>query len=183
MTMSRTTVLKNMDASNVTRSEQNMNSMIRHISTSEQLRIGGVYDISDKHSIGLEVNYSNTPIISGYTTANMTIDDNGNHTDIVSLYSMELDRERLSVSGNYFLKLDTVGSMFKLLFDYNNYHNNNDNDYNSEYTGFMNFDTIYRNFIRNFSDLYTVNADFDIQVGKSFQNHDRDQVFIQQYAL
>ena len=79
---------------------------------------------------------------------------------------MELDRERLSVSGNYFLKLDTVGSMFKLLFDYNNYHNNNDNDYNSEYTGFMNFDTIYRNFIRNFSDLYTVNADFDIQVGK-----------------
>ncbi len=157
---------ENMDASNVTRSEQNMNSMIRHISTSEQLRIGGVYDISDKHSIGLEVNYSNTPIISGYTTANMTIDDNGNHTDIVSLYSMELDRERLSVSGNYFLKLDTVGSMFKLLFDYNNYHNNNDNDYNSEYTGFMNFDTIYRNFIRNFSDLYTVNADFDIQVGK-----------------
>ena len=161
-----TNSFENMNVSNVTRSEQNMNSMIRHISTSEQLRIGGVYDISDKHSIGLEVNYSNTPVISGYTTANMTIDDNGNHTDIASLYSMGLDRERLSVSGNYFLKLDTVGSMFKLLFDYNNYHNNNDNDYNSTYTGFMNFDTIYRNFIKNFSDLYTVNADFDIQVGK-----------------
>ena len=162
-----TNTFENMNASSVTRSEQNINSMIRHISTSEQLRIGGVYDISDKHSIGLEVNYSNTPVISGYTTGNMTIDDNGNHTDIASLYSMGLDRERLSVSGNYFLKLDTVGSMFKLLFDYNNYHSDNHNDYNSTYTGFMNFDTIYRNLIRTFSDLYTVNADFDIQVGKA----------------
>ncbi len=133
--------------------------------TSERLRIGGVYDITPTQSVGLEVNYSNYPNQSS-TDGAMTINNNGNITNIASKYGFLTSNQRVSVSANYFRNLDTLGSIFKLMFNYNNSQKDDYNDYNSTYTGFMTFDTTYRSDVGTGNNLYTVNADFNIQVGK-----------------
>lgn len=133
--------------------------------TSERLRIGGVYDITPTQSVGLEVNYSNYPNQSS-TDGAMTINNNGNITNIASKYGFLTSNQRVSVSANYFRNLDTLGSIFKLMFDYNNSQKDDYNDYNSTYTGFMTFDTTYRSDVGTGNNLYTINADFDIHVGK-----------------
>lgn len=134
--------------------------------TGERLRIGGVYDITPTQSVGLEVNYSNYPNQSR-TDGSMAINNSGNVTDIASKYGFMLDNQRVSVSANYFRNLDTLGSLFKLMFDYNNSQRDDHNDYNSIYTGYMTFDTTYRSNVGTGNNLYTVNVDFDIHVGKA----------------
>ena len=124
-----------------------------------QARIGGFYDLSDKQSIGLEINYSDmNDKFKNY--ANLTDLTDGNQTDIVSNYNGRMIIDNYSVSANYLLRLDSLGSMFKILLDY--FHNKADNKQNSnaEYSGYVNYDSIYRNSSFTTNNTYVVTADW-----------------------
>jgi len=140
---------------------QNVHSVFNTPQTlnTAQARIGGIYDFSDKQSIGLEVNYSNLAVKnknSGYST-DIT---NGNQTNVASNYNGEMATNNYSVSANYLLRLDSLGSMFKLLLDY--FHNNAENkqNYNAKYSGTINLDSIYRSNIPTINNTYTATADW-----------------------
>jgi len=123
-----------------------------------QARIGGIYDLSDKQSVGLEVNYSNRDIKSE-NSANLTDITNGNQTDIISYYNAKMTIDNYSASANYLLRLDSLGSMFKILADY--IHNGSDNgqDYNSKFSGYVNYDSIYRSNTSITNNTYALTAD------------------------
>jgi hypothetical protein len=123
------------------------------------VRLGVIYDLSDKQSVGLEVNYSSSSI-KGNTFANLTNITNGNQTDIVSHYNGTIAVNNYSASANYLLRLDSLGSMFKVLLDY--FHNTSANkqNYNSQFSGAVNLDSIYRSNIPTTNNTYAVTADW-----------------------
>ncbi|MDR2057987.1 MAG: TonB-dependent receptor [Dysgonamonadaceae bacterium] len=124
-----------------------------------QARIGGFYDLSDKQSIGLEVNYSDMNMRNS-NYANLTDITDGNQTDVAGNYSGKMMIDNYSISANYLLRLDSLGSMFKILLDY--FHNKLDykQNFNAEYSGYINLDSIYRNNTFTKNNTYAVTADW-----------------------
>jgi hypothetical protein len=131
-----------------------------------QVRIGGIYDLSDKQSVGLEVNYNNR-LAKGKTPSTLTDITDGNQTDIISYYNAKYINDNYSASANYLLRLDSLGSLFKILLDY--FHNKADNrqNYNSEYSGYVSFDSIYR------SNMFTTNNTSAVTADLSHYFNDR----------
>jgi len=123
-----------------------------------QARIGGIYDLSDRQSLGLEVNYNNRLIKNINSSTLMDITD-GNKTDVIGYYDGKYTNDNYSTSANYLLRLDSLGSMFKILLDY--FHNQTDSkqNYNAEYSGYVNFDSIYRSDMFTTNNTYAVTAD------------------------
>ena len=153
-----------------------------------QARIGGIYDLSDKQSVGLEVNYSNLTIKnknSGYST-NIT---DGNQTDVASDYNGKTATNNYSISANYLLRLDSLGSMFKVLLDY--FHNNAENkqNYNAAYSGYMNIDSIYRSNIPTINNTYAVTVDWShhfndistLNIGAKYARNEMDNTTLFEY--
>ena len=128
-----------------------------------RVRFGGIYDLSDKQSIGLEGYYSRS---SRKNSSNgiLTETINGDHTDITSLFNGKNITDNYSASANYILKLDSVGSLFKVLLDYHHNESDDNQHYNSEYRGYMNYDTIYQSHMNTQNDLYAVSADLALQL-------------------
>ena len=62
--------------------------------------------------------------------------------------------------------LDTLGSTFKLLLDYNRRNGDDHSDYHSLYSGFRNLDSTYRSDIITLNNIYSATADFDIALSK-----------------
>jgi len=124
-----------------------------------QIRLGGIYDLSDKQSVGLEVNYSDQRFKS-QSFGDLTNITDGNQTDITSIYNAKNAVANYSVSANYLLRLDSLGSMFKVLLDY--FHNKSDytEGNNALYSGYMNIDSIYRSNIPTINNTYAVTADW-----------------------
>jgi hypothetical protein len=124
-----------------------------------QARIGGIYDLSDKQSVGLEVNYYNRDIKINNSANSMDI-TNSNQTNVKSQYDGKMLNDNYSTSANYLLRLDSLGSMFKVLLDY--FHNKSDNrqNYDSEYSGAVNFDSIYRSSMLTKNNTYAITADW-----------------------
>ena len=87
-------------------------------------------------------------------------------TGVQSLYLSDNLNYRISVSGNYILNLDTLGSTFKLLLDYNRRNGDDHSDYHSLYSGFRNLDSTYRSDIITLNNIYSATADFDIALSK-----------------
>ena len=129
------------------------------------LRVGGVYDIDDRQSVGLEVNYTHSPS-TGNNRNDLTMQSGDEVTDVQSLYLSDNLNYRISVSGNYILNLDTLGSTFKLLLDYNRRNGDDHSDYHSLYSGFRDFDSTYRSDIITLNNIYSATADFDIALSK-----------------
>ena len=123
-----------------------------------QIRAGGIYDLSNKQSVGLEVNYSNTRV-KGDCSGDLANITGENETNIASNYVAKTALDNYSVSANYLLRLDSLGSMFKVLLDY--FHNKSDNseDYHALYSGYMNVDSIYRSDIPTINNTYAATAD------------------------
>jgi len=153
-----------------------------------QARIGGIYDFTDKQSVGLEVNYSNLTIKNknwGYST-NIT---DGTQTDVASDYNGKTATNNYSVSANYLLRLDSIGSMFKVLLDY--FHNNagNKQNYNAEYSGYMNVDSIYRSNIPTINNTYAVTVDWShhfndistLNIGAKYARNNMDNTTLFEY--
>ena len=136
--------------------------------TYQTLQLGSFYDINDRQSIGLEVNISRNPS-SGQTNSSIDINEGGNKTIVSSLFAPHQKMNQISIVGNYTLKLDTAGSVFKVLIDYNRRHVDNYTHYKSMYRGFQNYDTTYRNISPTFNNIYTLSTDFKIAAGKRSQ--------------
>ena len=124
-----------------------------------QIRLGGIYDLSDKQSVGLEVNYFDQGVKSK-SFGDLTNITGGNQTDIASSYDTKIANGNYSVSANYLLRLDSLGSMFKVLLDY--FHNKSDNteNYNALYSGYVNIDSIYRSNIPTINNTYAATIDW-----------------------
>lgn len=146
-----------------------------------QARIGGIYNFSDKQSVGLEVNYSGRNIKAN-SSADLKDITAGNQTDVVSWYNTKMATDNYSASANYLLRLDSLGSMFKVLLDY--FHNKADNgqNYNAEYSGYMNYDSIYRSNTYTTNNTYAITADLShhfneqsvLSVGMKYARNEMD---------
>ena len=124
-----------------------------------QARVGGFYDLSDKQSIGLEVNYSDEKFKNN-NYADLTDITNGNQTNISSNYNGKMITDNYSMSANYLLRLDSLGSMFKVLLDYFYNKADNNQNYNAEYSGYVNYDSIYRNNTFTTNNTYAATVDY-----------------------
>ena len=103
-------------------------STTRYLSDWGGAKIGAVFDINDKHSIGAEIEYyggaSKSP-----TESTTTLVREPNIEQSSSIYRGKGDNNSLSATFNYIVKLDTLGSKFKLLADYTLDRSNNGTDY------------------------------------------------------
>lgn len=131
-----------------------------------QARLGAIYDITPKQNFGVEAE------ISRYTEDGLTLNElmrreNGNLTNVSSRYTSKLRDDRISLTGNYILTMDTLGSVFKLVADYNKRIGDQAQGNMSSYRGFQNFDTVYRNFIDNRNMSTSADASFEIKLGKA----------------
>ena len=136
--------------------------------TYQMLQLGSFYDINDRQNIGLEVNISRDPS-NGVTSNSIDINEGGNKTIVSSLFTPRQKMNQISIVGNYTLKLDTAGSAFKILMDYNRRHVDNYTHYKSRSRGFQNYDTTYRNISPTFNNIYTLSTDFEIAIGERSQ--------------
>lgn len=130
-----------------------------------RVRTGGIYEISNKQSVGLEGYYSHSSRKNKSFSDLIEIMDE-NHTDIISLYSGENLADNYTLSANYMLHLDSVGSIFKILLDYAHNGIDDNQHYKSDFRGYLNYDTIYRSTMFTQNNLYTVNADISLQLNE-----------------
>ncbi len=91
-------------------------------------KIGAVFDINDRHSIGAEIEYyggnSESPTESSTVMKREPFAEISN-----SSYRNKGDGNSVSATFNYIIKLDTLGSKFKLLADYTLDRSGNGTDY------------------------------------------------------
>lgn len=130
-------------------------------------RVGTIYDINAKHSVGIEANLRG--FFPGESTSDIYTKDlvNGKTTYIDGSNNSHWKRKNLNLTANYIAKLDTVGSTFKLLFDYYRQRGRDWGNMSSQYTGFLTKDSITDNRSNNLNSLYSVTGDFEIKAGKS----------------
>jgi len=139
------------------------NSDLKNSNDGKRLRIGGIYNIDSKQSIGVEFNGTLTDKKNRTNSSSQDFED-GNLTYMNSLFKGKRELNRYAISGNYILELDSLGSIFKFLFDYVNNRNINEQNYNSKYIGSYSHDSIYRNNINTNNHLYVLNADIEKKI-------------------
>lgn len=131
---------------------------------------GAVYDISQRQSVGGEVNvrYSH----EGYPTMGTSTLLDGQSTVVnTSDYLSNSNSNYIASTLNYQLKLDTLGSMFKLIGDFTSRLSDADNSYkNKAETSIISSDgdfasrrdTLYRNTSSADYKIYSLTANFDL---------------------
>ena len=93
-------------------------------------KFGAIYDLNEHHSLGAEVEYSGYN--SNYTTSTYSLFKNAIPPvtdESTGDYSQPSGSQSLSARFNYIVKLDTLGSMFKVLADYTHQRSHGDNNY------------------------------------------------------
>lgn len=90
-------------------------------------RIGGIAEINPRHSVGAEFEYWRNGI-EGETPSATELSGNGASVFNNSTYLSDQKTDTYSVSFNYIVKLDTLGSSLKLLADYTQRTTSQDND-------------------------------------------------------
>ncbi|MDR1623886.1 MAG: TonB-dependent receptor [Tannerellaceae bacterium] len=142
------------------------NSVSKRSYDTKKVRIGGVYDIDNRQSIGLEFNYS-LDNLKNTTHSNSDETDTENLINITSHFRGKNIIDKYSLSANYILELDSLGSIFKILFDYDNNKNKNKQDYNSKYEAIVSYDSIYRSDIKTDNRLYVLSTDLEKKINSS----------------
>lgn len=125
--------------------------------------LGGVYELSDKHSIGAEFEYWSNDTkgpINSYTDFTSV----GLLTRTDSRYDSRNQFNNYSATFNYIYKLDTLGSTLKVLADYTRRGSDSRNDNDSRISGTMPRDSVYRDIS---SSLYNV-ATASLALDKNF---------------
>ncbi len=130
------------------------------------IRVGGIYDINKKHSVGLEANVRGFFPGKGDVSAKTDQTFSGNESFIDNNSENYWKRKTMNLSANYIAKIDTVGSTFKLVADYYYQNGWDGSDFNSLYSGFIVKDSIYSSRSNSRNNLYALTGDFDIKVGK-----------------
>ena len=139
-------------------------------------RASGAVRFNDRHSAGLEVSYFRNLPGGSETHNRLQKQDKASSTRIASHFLQNQQGYGLGISANYIFKMDTTGSLFKLLLDYYRRDNDDPTDYFSRYTGSQAFDTTYRGDIHTVNDLYAATAAFEIALGSGFETPYRGQV-------
>lgn len=127
-----------------------------------QARLGGIYELSERQNIGVEGYYSRG-IRKNKSFNDLTEDEKGNQTAVTSFYNGRNTRDSYSAAANYIHRLDDKGSLFKILLDY--YHNKADDsqNYNSQFCGYVERDSVYRSNMFTKNDLYSANTDLSLR--------------------
>ena len=147
-------------------------------------KIGAIFDINDKHSIGAEIEYYGGSSKSPTASATELVRDPLRETS-KSSYRNKSDGNSLSATFNYIVKLDTLGSKFKLLADYTLDRSNNGTDYlTSKITSIEDMmqsqrDSIYRDRSATDYNVTSVSADYEkvfspkitLKVGGKYTNN------------
>lgn len=103
-------------------------SLERERSNRWSATLGGVVEIDDRQSVGVEANASFTTAKSRNNSFSQFI---GSQTQVdnTSLYRSNEGRDLWSATANYILKLDTLGSTFKVIGDFFSRTGSDDRDY------------------------------------------------------
>ena len=128
-----------------------------------RVRLGGIYELDNRQSLGLEGTYYINER-KNKTNSEATEITAGNRTDVLGRYHGKNVSNNYAASANYMLRLDSLGSQFKVLLDYYHKETDDDQNYNSRYKGYQNFDTVYRSDMYTCNDLYAVSMDFDFRL-------------------
>ncbi|WP_304708776.1 outer membrane beta-barrel family protein [uncultured Rikenella sp.] len=131
-----------------------------------QFVVGGTYDISDRQSFGLEVNYTSNRRDNTHNNFTKQTDPQSGVTEVRSLYLGAAATDKVGVAGNYFWTLDDRGSLLKLLLDYNYRKVGDNTNYSSIFSGQQNYDTVYRSSYFTTNHLYSVSVDFDLPLSE-----------------
>ncbi|WP_085537715.1 outer membrane beta-barrel family protein [Massilibacteroides vaginae] len=125
-------------------------------------RIGGIYELNEKQSIGLE-GYLSPSQRKNKSYSDLVEIENEKRTDINSFYNGKNKIESYSAAANYLLQLDESGSNFKILLDY--FHNMADDkqNYHSSFRGYLDYDSVYRSSMYTTNDLYSASTDLTIR--------------------
>lgn len=108
-------------------------------------KLGGVYEFNKRHSIGGEIDYFRIDEPQ-FTDSWSHMATEGAATTSDSRYDGGTTRDQYSATLNYILKLDTLGSTFKVLADYTHRDEKNYNDMHTLTTILADQrDSVYRN--------------------------------------
>jgi outer membrane receptor for ferrienterochelin and colicin len=144
-------------------SRSEMNRKIR----SATGRLGAVYDLNERNSLGAEVEFASTGTETP-SSARTVIKGNGATVNGTSAYRQDENDRNVSATLNYVYRLDSPGSAVKLIVDYTDKRVSGDNDYHSVFemqgAGVAGADSVYRS---NSSSAYKVFAT-DLSVSKQF---------------
>lgn len=133
-------------------------------------RFGAAYDISKNQYIGLEFNGNNNKSDAGAKSIAVLNDPlNNKFNNIKGDFLTRNDNKIYTLSFNYDLKIDTLGSSFGIISDYTTAKRNGRGDFLSHYTDQQNtplFDSLYRNSVPVKIDNYNAAANYV----KAFKN-------------
>jgi hypothetical protein len=130
---------------------------------SGHVRIGGIYEVSERQSVGLEL-YTSRDGRNNSSYTDLTETTGDNRTDITSVYKGKNSINNRAASANYMLRIDSVGSLFKVLLDYHHSETDDRQDYRSEYRGYLSHDSVYRSGMVTQNNLYAINADLELRL-------------------
>lgn len=148
---------------------------------SERIGFGATYDINSRSSIGAEINfYGNHD--SGNSSLSSTIEKATGRNYMLQLADTVQDGNFKSWNPriNYRLKLDTLGSTFKVIATYTDNESKNYHDYRGRRTlnGTALTDSVYKNNSESLNRTFTLTADLD----KTFNSRWKMQAGVR-YAL
>lgn len=148
---------------------------------SERIGFGATYDINNRSSIGAEINfYGNHD--SGNSSLSSTIEKATGRDYMLQLADTVQDGVFRSWNPriNYRLKLDTLGSTFKVIATYTDNESKNYHDYRGRRTlnGTALTDSVYKNNSQSLNRTFTLTADLD----KTFNSRWKMQAGVR-YAL
>lgn len=129
-------------------------------------RLGAIYEINNRNSVGGELEWWSKKVETP-SFAETTGKTGGTTIHSTSNYDQEEKDRNISATFNYIHKLDTLGSIWKIILDYTDKKVTGDNAYESLYTipgGQL--DSIYRNNSRSNYGIYTT----DLMLDKRLQN-------------
>ena len=108
--------------------------------------MGGTYEFDRRNSVGVEFGTNNNKETSN-TSAGNILNSNSITTSTDSRYQAYAKNTQYSLTANYIHKIDSLGSTFKILADFNSRIGDADNDYNTLHTtSATQRDTLYRSY-------------------------------------
>jgi hypothetical protein len=129
-------------------------------------RLGGVYDLSDKHSIGFQ-NISNIGRLHQFFDTDISLFGVQAVSGSANSIWMRKPSQNSSTL-NYAWKIDSLGSGLKLLGDYVYSKKSELNNFTSQYSD-PQMNSAYRNGTPNVTNLYSIQADFTKVFGSKLE--------------
>ncbi len=148
-----------LDASSMTKSDDHYNTFT----------LGAFYDFNPRHTIGAEIEYSDNKNNSFLTTQTAIT---GNITPLYTrgTYDKIANYNNLNAKFNYIWKIDTVGSLFKVLATYiNNPPKSNSNNSMINETGNLRIDSIFREDVKSRYNVFNLGADLELVLNKKWK--------------